>query len=362
MVQLLKALVDQGGSDLHITVGSSPRIRINGDLIPLNLPSLTEDQTMSLCYSILKEEQKKIFERYKELDFSFNISGLCRFRANVFWQRNTVSGVFRVISDHIPSFSDLHLPPVVRELCQIPRGLVLITGPTGSGKSTTQAAMVDYINDSFQKHIVTIEDPIEFMHANKNSIVNQRELGSDTNSFQKALKSCLRQDPDVVLLGEMRDFETISLALTTAETGHLVFGTLHTNSCVAGINRIVDVFPPTQQAQIRSQISFSLMGVIAQILIPTTNHRRVACTEVMIPNTAIRNMIRENKVQQIYTAMQMGQEDSQMRTMNQSLLELMIARRITEQVAFSVSPDPGELIDLIQKSTLKLIPPHSYKK
>lgn len=351
MPQLLKALIDQGGSDLHITVGSPPRIRINGMLLPLELPPLTEDQTMYLCYSVLTEDQKKNFENNKELDLSFSVKGLSRFRTNIFQQRGSIGGVFRIIPSEIPGFSSLMLPKVAEDLCKVPRGLILVTGPTGSGKSTTLAAMINYINEHYQKHIVTIEDPIEFVHENKNSIVNQRELGSDTDSFEKALKSCLRQDPDVVLVGEMRDLETISLAITTAETGHLVFGTLHTNSCVASINRIIDVFPSAQQSQVRTQLSFSLMGVMSQLLIPTIDNKRAACVEIMIPNIAIRNMIRDNKNHQIYSAMQIGQEDSQMRTMNQSLLELINSRKITEQTALAISQDTNELLDIMHKAT-----------
>lgn len=353
MPQLLKALIDQKGSDLHITAGSPPRIRISGSLIPLDLPALSEDQSMYLCYSIMTEEQKKNFEYQKDLDFSFNIKNICRFRSNVFMQKNSIGGVFRIIPSEIPEFQSLMLPKILEDLSKSSRGLILITGPTGSGKSTTLAAMVNFINENFQKHIVTIEDPIEFVHTNKNSIVNQRELGSDTLSFQKALKSCLRQDPDVVLVGEMRDLETISLALTAAETGHLVLGTLHTNSCVACINRIIDVFPSAQQSQIRTQLSFSLMGIVSQILLPVINNNRVVCTEIMIPNNAIRNMIRENKSHQIYSAMQSGQEESQMRTMNQSLLNLVISGKITEQTAINMSQEQNEMIDMINHTKNK---------
>ncbi|NRA43452.1 MAG: type IV pilus twitching motility protein PilT [Oligoflexales bacterium] len=347
--QLLKALLDQNGSDLHITSNSPPRLRINGLLLPLDLPPLTGDQTMLLCYSILTEEQKKNFEGNKEIDLSFSIKGLCRFRANIFHQRGTIGGVFRVIPTRIPEIKELGLPQHVEDFCKIPRGLVLVTGPTGSGKSTTLASMVDNINNRYQKHIVTIEDPIEFMHANKHSIVNQRELGSDTDGFSKALKSCLRQDPDVVLVGELRDLETIALAITTAETGHLVFGTLHTNSCVSSINRIVDAFPSHQQAQVRTQLSFTLMGVMSQLLIPSLDGRRVACIEMMVPNAAIRNLIRDNKIHQIYSAMQIGQESSHMRTMNQALLDLVTIRKINEKTALGIAQDPIEMAELLNK-------------
>jgi len=347
--QLLKALLDQNGSDLHITSNSPPRLRINGLLLPLDLPPLTADQTMLLCYSILTEEQKKNFESNKEIDLSFSIKGLCRFRANVFHQRGSVGGVFRVIPTRIPEFRELGLPHYIEEFCKMPRGLVLVTGPTGSGKSTTLAAMIDNINNKYQKHIVTIEDPIEFIHKNKHSIVNQRELGSDTDTFAKALKSCLRQDPDVVLVGELRDLETISLAITTAETGHLVFGTLHTNSCVSSINRIIDAFPAHQQSQVRTQLSFTLMGVMSQLLIPSLSGKRVACIEMMAPNSAIRALIRENKIHQIYSAMQIGQESSHMRTMNQALLDLVAIRKINDKTAMGIAQDPVEMAELLNK-------------
>lgn len=349
LAQLLKALLDQNGSDLHITSNSPPRLRINGLLLPLDLPPLSGDQTMLLCYSILTEEQKKDFEGNKEIDLSFSIKGICRFRANIFYQRGNVGGVFRVIPSRIPAFRELGLPRHIEEFCSMPRGLVLVTGPTGSGKSTTLAAMIDNINNKYQKHIVTIEDPIEFIHSNKHSIVNQRELGSDTDGFSKALKSCLRQDPDVVLVGELRDLETISLAITTAETGHLVFGTLHTNSCVSTINRIIDAFPAHQQSQVRTQLSFTLMGVMSQLLIPSLEGKRVACIEMMVPNSAIRALIRDNKIHQIYSSMQIGQESSNMRTMNQALLDLVATRKISDKTALGIAQDPIEMAELLNK-------------
>lgn len=348
--QLLKVLIEQNGSDLHITANSPPRLRVDGLLLPLELESLNEDQTLHLCYSILTEEQKKNFESKKELDFSFSVKGLCRFRANMFLQRGSVGAVFRQIPTDIPKFRQLRLPYVVEELCHLPRGLVLVTGPTGSGKSTTLASMIDYINSHFQKHIVTIEDPIEFVHQNKMSLVNQRELGNDTDSFKNALKSCLRQDPDVVLVGELRDLETISLAITTAETGHLVFGTLHTNSCVASINRLIDVFPSHQQSQVRTQLSFSLVGVMSQLLAPALEGGRVACIETMIPNAAIKNLIRENKIHQIYSSMQIGQGDSQMTTMSQAIAELILKGRISKEAGLHLAGDQQELNELLQKS------------
>jgi twitching motility protein PilT len=348
--QLLKALLDQKGSDLHVTAHSPPRLRINGQLLPLDLPAVNETQSLQLCYSILTEEQKKKFEMDQELDIAFTVKGLCRFRANIFMQKNSVGGVFRMISNQFLTIKDLGLPPVLQELCHQPRGLILVTGPTGSGKSTTLAAMIDYINTNFTYHIMTIEDPVEFVHQNKKSIINQREVGADTKNFANALKSCLRQDPNVVLVGELRDYETISMALTTAETGHLVFASLHTNTAIASINRLIDVFPPHQQTQIRTQISFSLVAVVTQILIPNVAGGRALCSETMILNSAIRNLIREDKIHQIYSAMQIGQEESRMKTMNQSLLELVLRKKVNPEEALSKSPDPMELMDLIQKT------------
>ncbi len=350
MPQLLNALIEKKGSDLHISVNSPPRLRINGDLVSLDLPILTDTQSAELCLSVLNEEQRAVFKKTHEIDFSFGIKGLCRFRGNVFIQRSRVSGVFRIIPTKIPTIADLELPAAIANLCNLSRGLVLVTGPTGSGKSTALAAMIDYINTNYAKHIVTIEDPIEFVHSHKNSLVNQRELGADTKSFQTALRACLRQDPDVILVGELRDLETISMALSAAETGHLVFATMHTNSSVATINRIIDVFPADQQAQIKTQLSFSLVGVMSQLLVRTVKGSRRACYEIMIPNGAIRNMIREDKVHQIYSAIQMGQENSGMVTMNQSLVSLVLSRQIALQTAEALSPDVSELMAIIEKS------------
>lgn len=321
--QLLKALIDQGASDLHVSPGTPPRLRIDGHLYPLDLPSLSQQEAKQLCYSILTEEQKREFENNKELDLAFSVKNLARFRSNIYLQRSYVSGAFRVIPFKIHTMQELGLPSVLNSLCNLPRGLILVTGPTGSGKSTTLAGMIDNINESRQDHIVTIEDPIEFMHNHKNCMVNQREVGADTNSFARALKSVLRQDPDIVLVGEMRDLETIALALTTAETGHLVFATLHTNSCIATLNRIIDVFPPHQQDQVRSQLAFSLAGVLSQLLIPAKNGGRVLAMEIMLPNAAIRSLVREDKIHQIYSSMQIGQDTSGMQTMNQALYNLV---------------------------------------
>ena len=342
--QLLKTMVDKGASDLHVTTGSPPQLRLDGELVPFRVPPLGPVDTKQLCYSVLTDEQKAHFEEEQELDLSFGVKNLARFRANVFMQKGAVAGVFRTIPFKIRSFSDLGLPPVLEELCNKPRGLVLITGPTGSGKSTTLAAMIDKINTERHEHIVTMEDPIEFIHQHKSCVVNQREIGSDTKSFKKALRSVLRQDPDVVLVGEMRDLETIEAALTTAETGHLCFGTLHTNSAVQTINRVIDVFPPHQQSQIRAQLSFVLEGVVCQNLIPrASGSGRVAALEIMIPNSAIRNLIREDKMHQIYSQMQIGQGVSGMRTLNQHLSQLHAAGTISLEEAIGSSSDPNEL-------------------
>ena len=341
--QLLKALVDQNGSDLHVSSESPPRLRLDGGLYPLDVPPLTPQETMKLCYSILTETQKKIFEEEHEIDLSFAVKGLSRFRANIYMQRGAVAGAFRVIPYSIKSLKDLNLPPVLERLCNLPRGLVLVTGPTGSGKSTTLAAMIDYINQSRSDHIVTIEDPIEFMHTNKNCLINQREVGGDTKSFARALKSALRQDPDVVLVGELRDLETVSLAITTAETGHLVFATLHTNSCVSTLNRLIDVFPAVQQLQIRSQLALNLQATISQLLLPAQGGGRCLAMEVMIPNTAIRNLIREDKFHQIYSSMQTGQDQSGMQTLNQSLVQLVERKMITVPEALELSSEVQEL-------------------
>jgi twitching motility protein PilT len=346
--QLLKTMVDKGASDLHITAGSPPQLRIDGELVPFRLAALGPVDTKQLCYSVLTDDQKSHFEEDQELDLSFGVKNVSRFRANVFMQKGAVGGVFRTIPFKIRSFEELGLPPVLEDLCNKPRGLVLITGPTGSGKSTTLAAMIDKINNERHEHIVTMEDPIEFIHQHKSCVVNQREVGSDTKSFKRALKSVLRQDPDVVLVGEMRDLETIEAALTTAETGHLCFATLHTNSAVQTINRVIDVFPPHQQSQIRAQLSFVLEGVVCQSLLPrASGSGRVAALEIMIPNAAIRNLIREDKMHQVYSQMQIGQGTSGMQTLNQNLAQLHAARTVTLEEAIGASSDPNELQQII---------------
>jgi twitching motility protein PilT len=346
--QLLKAMVEKGASDLHITTGSAPQLRIDGKLVPLKTGALSPVETKQLCYSILTDAQKHKFEEESELDLSFGVKGLSRFRANVFMQRGAVAGAFRTIPFKILSFQELGLPPIVTEMAKKPRGLILVTGPTGSGKSTTLASIIDKVNTDRHEHIITIEDPIEYLHPHKNCIVNQREVGADTQGFKKALKHILRQDPDVVLIGEMRDLETIEAALVISETGHLAFGTLHTNSCVQTINRILDVFPPHQQPQVRAQLSFVLEGVRTQNLLPRAGGPgRVLALEVMIPNAAIRNLIREDKVHQIYSQMQMGQQKFGMQTFNQSLAALVGKKLITIEEALGRSSDPDELRNML---------------
>ena len=348
MHQLLKAMIEKGASDLHITTGTPPQLRIDGKLHPLKMPPLSPQETKQLCYSVLTDAQKHRFEETNELDLSFSVQKLSRFRGNVFVQRGNVAGAFRAIPFKILSFDELNLPPVVGELARKPRGLILVTGPTGSGKSTTLASIVDRINTDRNEHIVTIEDPIEYLHPHKGCVVNQREIGADTHDFKNALKYILRQDPDVVLIGELRDLETIEAALTVAETGHLAFATLHTNSAVQTINRIVDVFPPYQQSQIRQQLSFVLEGVMCQTLLPRANGPgRVLGIECMVPNTAIRNLIREDKIHQLYSAMQVGQSKFGMQTLNQSLARLVQQRLVTMDDAMGRSPDVEELKTLI---------------
>lgn len=352
LIQLLEALVVQGGSDLHIAAGSPPRFRLRGRLCPLDAENLISQNSSDLCYSILTEEQKKILEKDREIDFSFSIEGVGRFRANVFLQRASVAGVFRAIPFTVKSLDELDLPPVLRTLADLPRGLILITGPTGSGKSTTMAAMVDHINRSRQDHIVTIEDPIEFLHTSRRSLINQREVGADTVSFERALKSALRQDPDVVLIGELRDLESTTQAVTVAETGHLVLGTLHTNSAVTSINRLIDIFPYEQQSMIRTQLSLNLQAIVSQLLIPTLPGKggRALAMEIMIPNIGIRNLIRESKVHQVYATMQIGQDATQMQTMNQSLYYLWAKNVVNKEEALNKSSDPVELAGMMEES------------
>jgi len=353
--QLLKAMIEKGASDLHLTTGSPPQLRVDGRLVPLRMEPMTPQDTKQACYSILTDSQKHRFEAQNELDLSFGVKGLARFRANVFVQRGAVAAAFRTIPFKILTFEELGLPPVIEKLAQKPRGLILVTGPTGSGKSTTLASIVDKINTDNNHHIITIEDPIEYLHAHKNCVVNQREVGADTQSFKAALRYILRQDPDVVLVGEMRDLETIEAALTVSETGHLCLATLHTNSCVQTINRVIDVFPAHQQSQIRTQLSFVLEGVVSQTLIPRANGGgRVMGLEVMVPNPAIRNLIREDKVHQIYSQMQIGQDKFGMQTLNQCLADLYTRRLISHEDALMRSSDPDELQNIISNGNAGL--------
>jgi twitching motility protein PilT len=356
--ELLRKMIEMNGSDLHITTNSPPMVRVHGLLRPLDHPELTPAETKQLAYSVLTDAQKHRFEETLELDFSFGIKGLSRFRANIFNQRGAVGAVFRAIPYEIKSFEELGLPPVIQKLCEKPRGLILVTGPTGSGKSTTLAAMIDKINRERHEHILTVEDPIEYLHAHKSCIVNQREVHSDTHSFANALRAALRQDPDVVLIGEMRDLETTETALRIAETGHLTFATLHTNSAVSSINRIIDIFPAHQQAQIRTQLSMVLEGIITQALLPKANGQgRVLALEIMVPNSAIRNLIREDKIHQIYSMMQTGQEKFGMQTFNQSLASLYFKKQITLELALARSSNPDELQDLINRGAAALTMP-----
>ncbi len=344
MDELLKILRNRDGSDLHITVGTSPQLRIDGELVPLEMDKLDPSTCQRLIYSILTDSQKERFEKNNELDISFGVRDVGRIRMNVFRQRGCVGAELRAIPSRIMSFEELSLPHVVNEFVRLPKGLVLLTGPTGAGKSTTLASMIDYINETRHSHIVTIEDPIEYLHTHKNCIVNQREVGSDTHSFASALKHVLRQDPDIILIGEMRDLETISAALTIAETGHLVFATLHTTDAGQSINRIIDVFSPHQQSQIRAQLSFVLQGVMCQQLIPKSSGTgRVVAVEVLVVTPAVRNLIREEKTQQIPLVMQTGGKFG-MQTMNYALQDLYTKKIITYSEAMAHTTDPEDFL------------------
>ena len=348
--ELLKTLVDLHGSDLHLTTQTPPQIRVHGRLQMLDLPPLGPSDTKALAYSVLTDAQKKRFEETLELDFSFGIRGIARFRCNLFNQRGAVAAVYRLIPEQIKSFNDLGLPSIIGTLAERPRGLVLVTGPTGSGKSTTLAAMIDKINTERREHILTIEDPIEYIHPHKGCIVNQRELHSDTQSFAIALRAALREDPDIVLIGELRDLETIESALRIAETGHLTFATLHTNSAAQTINRIIDVFPAHQQGQIRTQLSLVLEGIVCQSLLPRADGQgRVVSLEIMVPTPGIRNLIRDDKVHQIYSTMQTGQEKLGMQTMNQALATLYYSRHISLEAAMNASSLKDELEQMISR-------------
>ena len=347
--ELLKTLVEMNGSDLHITINTPPQVRVHGHLERLDGTDMTAAETKQLSYSVLTDAQKKRFEETLELDFSFGLKGLARFRCNMFNQRGAVGAVYRVIPEKIRTFQELGLPQVLSTLAERPRGLVLVTGPTGSGKSTTLAAMIDKINKERHDHILTIEDPIEFVHQHQSCLVNQREVHSDTQSFATALRAALREDPDIVLIGEMRDLETVESALRIAETGHLTFGTLHTNSASQTINRIIDIFPSSQQPQVRTQLSLVLEGIVCQALLPKISGGRVAALEIMVPTPGIRNLIREDKVHQIYSAMQTGQEKMGMQTMNQCLASLYQKKQVTLETALSASSNRDELQDLINR-------------
>jgi twitching motility protein PilT len=345
LVEMLEIMIEKSASDLHITVGVKPKIRVSGDLIDIEeYDTLTPSSAQNLCYSIMTEMQKKKLEENFDVDFSFGVSKLSRFRANVYIQRGTVAGAFRVIPYEIPPFDNLGIPTVVQQFANLPKGIVLVTGPTGSGKSTTLAALINKINKERRVHIITVEDPIEFTYSHEQALIDQREIGSDVPSFESALKHILRQDPDIILVGEMRDLETIQAAITTAETGHLVFATLHTNSAPETINRIIDVFPPNQQSQVRTQLSVSLQGIVTQTLIKRKDGKgRALAMEVLIPNAAIRNLIRENKIPQIYSTMQMGQTETGMITMNQSLINLYKRGLISYESALDASMDKKTL-------------------
>jgi twitching motility protein PilT len=347
-------MIEREASDLHCTAGERPKLRVDGDITNSSCGEvLTPKDTLQLAYSVLTENQKKRFETEDELDFSFGIQNLARFRGNVFKQRGCVALVIRMIPFNVRTFQDLNLPPVVAQLAEKPRGLILVTGPTGSGKSTTLAAVIDKINKERQGHIITVEDPIEFIHRHQGCIVNQREVGTDTKSFASALKYALREDPDVILVGEMRDLETISAALTIAETGHLALATLHTNSAAESINRIIDVFPSNQQSQVRAQLAFVLEGVLTQTLVQKARGRgRAMAAEIMVATPAIRALIREDKIHQIYSSMQAGKKYG-MQTMNDALNQLYTSREVAKEECLRVSPDPNEFLRMIGEKPLE---------
>ena len=349
--ELLERMVDANASDLHVTTGTPPAIRVRGEVERLHdFDALSGEETQQLLYRILSSEQQKLLELNRQLDFSYSIPGLARFRVNVYFQRESIGAAFRLIPTELKTLEELGIPSTLHVLAEKPRGLVLVTGPTGSGKSTTLAALIDEINRNRSEHILTIEDPIEFLHRHKRCIVNQREIGPDAKSFAEALRAALRQDPDVILVGEMRDLETISTALTAAETGHLVFGTLHTQSAPSTIDRIIDVFPAEQQEQVRIQIANSLQGVVTQALLPTADGMgRVPALEILLPDDAVRNLIRQGKVEQIYSVMQTNTGRG-MQTMEQSLGDLITRRVVELEVGLSRSSRPSQLIGLLERS------------
>jgi twitching motility protein PilT len=351
---LLEEMIQKDASDLHITAAEKPKLRVDGDIVDSSVPDvLTPKDTLQLAYSVLTENQKKRFETDDELDFSFGIQNLARFRGNVFKQRGCVAMVIRMIPFNVRTFQELGLPPVIAKLAERPRGLILVTGPTGSGKSTTLAAIIDKINKERKGHIITVEDPIEFIHRHQACLVNQREIGTDTKTFANALKYALREDPDVILVGEMRDLETVAAALTIAETGHLVLATLHTNSAAESINRIIDVFPSNQQSQVRAQLAFVLEGVITQTLLPKAKGRgRCMAAEIMVATPAIRALIRDDKIHQIYSAMQSGKKYG-MQTMNDALYQLYTSREVSQEECERVSSDPKEFLRMIGVTPLE---------
>jgi twitching motility protein PilT len=345
--QLLKSIKDYNASDLHLNVGAEPMLRIDGRLTPLNLPKLTKEDVIGLCYSVLTEKQKAKLEDELELDFSFEVPKVARFRANYYFERENLAAAFRIIPEKPLSLDELNAPAVFKKLVRKEKGLILVTGPTGSGKSTTLAAMIKEINDNFRKHIITIEDPIEFVHKHNKSLISQREVERDTKSFLRALRASLREDPDAILIGEMRDKETIGAAITAAETGHLVFATLHTNSAIQTINRIVNVFPAEEQDQIRTQLSMAILAIISQALLPKIGGGRIAAHEILINNPAIANLIRENKIAQIYSQMQLNQSVTGMQTLNQVLADYVMKGIIDKETAMAYSTKPEELRKLI---------------
>jgi twitching motility protein PilT len=351
---LLEEMIEREASDLHVTAGERAKLRIDGDIVDSQSPDiLNPKDTLSLAYSVLTENQKKRFEQENELDFSFGIQNLARFRGNVFKQRGCAAMVVRMIPFSVQTFEQLGLPPIIAKMSEKPRGLILVTGPTGSGKSTTLAAMVDKINKELKGHIITVEDPIEFIHRHQSCIINQREIGTDTKSFATALKYALREDPDVILVGEMRDLETIAATLTIAETGHLAFATLHTNSAAEAINRIIDVFPSNQQSQVRAQLSFVLEGIITQTLLQKAKGRgRAMAAEILVATPAIRALIRDNKVEQIYSAMQSGKKHG-MQTMNDALYQLFMSREVTQDECLRASPNQNEFLRMIGQTPME---------
>jgi twitching motility protein PilT len=345
---ILLEVIDAGASDLHLTVGAPPMVRERGKLRPLEYPKLSSTDTREIVYSILNNDQRKRLENEWQIDLSYSVPGKARFRVNAYFQRASIGAVMRTIPQDIPAFESLKLPEILKDFTRKPRGFVLVTGPTGSGKSTTLASMVDMINETRHEHIMTVEDPIEFLHRHKNCVVNQRELGADAQSFSLALKSALRQDPDVILVGEMRDLETMSTAITAAETGHLVFATLHTQDTSQTVDRIVDSFPPAQQHQVRTQLSIALQGIVTQQLLPTADGQsRVCACEVLVPTPAVRNLIREGKTHQLYSALQTGGSHG-MQTMDAALADLVRGGRITRELAESRSSTPEELKRLLE--------------